>query len=314
MRRSPFTPRTRASLVQAKGDAVEILLYDEIGFFGITAKAFAETLASIDADEIHLRVNSPGGDVFDGVAMYNALRQHPARVVTHIDGLAASIASVIALAGAEVRMAPNAFFMIHNPWGITIGDAEDHRKQADTLDKIARGSIISTYQAKTGLDAETIETWMDEETWLGAEQAAEAGFVDAVEDATPAEARAPVPFDLSIYQHVPAGLQYGSQDDELSLSAEQLREYETILRDEGFSHKEAVTVLSGLKKLCQRDAGSLSRPPRDEVRADSRAPAADALAAIEALTSTYNVDVVTRRLSHGGHFNGRAHQGDREPR
>jgi ATP-dependent Clp endopeptidase proteolytic subunit ClpP len=307
--RSPFGPRNQTSIVRAKGEAVEIMLYDEVGFFGITAKQFASALAEIEADEIHLRVNSPGGDVFDGVAMYNALRQHPAHVVTHIDGLAASIASVIALAGDEVRMAPNAFFMIHNPWGVTVGDADIHRKMADTLDKIAMGSIISTYQAKTGLDVETIETWMDDETWFSAEQAAEAGFVDVVDDPAPVEARA-LPFDLSIYQHVPAGLVFESPD---VLSGEECRALETAFRDEGLSRTEAKKRVSLLKddlrKLFQREADTVASPPplRDEVRADSRA-----LAVVEALTRTIEND--SRRLEHVGHVNGRPYQGDREPR
>lgn len=289
MKHSPFRRSPVRSLFHAQGDAVEMFLYDEIGFFGITAKEFASQLSQIDAETIHLRINSPGGDVFDGVAIHNALRQHPAHVVTHIDGLAASIASVIALAGDEVRIAPNAFFMIHNPWGVTVGDARDHRKMADTLDSIALGAIASTYEAKTGASREVIETWMDEETWFSAEQAAEAGFVDAV-DTVPAENRA-LPFDLSIYQRVPAELRYRAEDDTI-LSVEEWRDMETALRDEGLSRKDAVTALSGLKKWCQRDAGTPMTPPRDEVRADHRAPT-DALTAVRALIGTYTLDALS---------------------
>ena len=281
--RSAFRPSLRSSLIRAKDDAVEMLIYDEISFWGITAKQVADELGQIEADTIHLRINSPGGDVFDGVAIHNALRAHPAQIITHIDGLAASIASVIALAGDEIRMAPNAFFMIHNPWGITIGDANIHRKMADRLDKVAEGAIASTYVAKTGEALETVETWMDEETWFNAHEAQEAGFVDVVEEAAPAEARGTLPFDLSIYQHVPAGLRYDPLADE-SLTTEQLREYEAILRDEGFSHREAVTALSGLKILCQRDAGIPSTLPRDDGGADLAPDAA--LAAVQAILAS----------------------------
>lgn len=299
MIRSPFSPRNRASLVRAKGDAVELLLYDEVGFFGVSAKAFADTLAEIDADEIHLRINSPGGDVFDGVAMYNALRQHPAHVVTHIDGLAASISSVIALAGDEVRMAPNAFFMIHNPWGVTIGDADIHRKMADTLDKIARGSIINTYQAKTGVDVETIETWMDDETWFSAEQAAEAGFVDAVDDPAPVEARA-MPFDLSIYQNAPGDLVESYLEAATARSAEACRELEHALREEGLSRSEAKKRVSRFKedvrKMWQRDADTVTPTPlRDEVRADT-----PALAAAEAMLANLTVGALQAKRSTNG--------------
>lgn len=284
--RSPFRRPLPSSLIRAKGDAVEMLIYDEIGFWGITAKQVADELAQIEADTIHLRINSPGGDVFDGVAIHNALRAHPAQIITHIDGLAASIASVIALAGDEVRMAPNAFFMIHNPWGVTIGDAKLHRKMAGTLDKIAEGAIASTYMAKTGEALETVETWMDEETWFNASEAQEAGFADVVEEAAPAEARGALPFDLSIYQHVPAALHYELPDPE-TLTQEQVREYQAILRDEGFSHKEAATVLSGLKKLCQRDVGIPSSLPRDDGGADLAPDAA--VAVVQAILANRQV-------------------------
>jgi ATP-dependent protease ClpP protease subunit len=283
--RSPFRRHAPGALVRAQDDgAVELLLYDEIGYWGIRAKEFAEVLAGIDAETIHLRVNSPGGDVFDGVAIFNSLRQHGAQIVTHVDGLAASIASVIALAGDEVRMAPNAFFMIHNPWSITLGNAKEHRKVADTLDKIAAGALLSTYQAKTGLDAETLETWMDEETWLDAEESREAGFADVVEEAAPADARAVLPFDLGAFARVPDGLRWQAPAD--GLTPEDLRELEAVLRDEGLSRKEAAAAVSGLKKWRQRDAGaSSSTPPgsRDGAGADhGRAEplhAANALAA-----------------------------------
>lgn len=297
--RSLFRRSIRSSLVRAQGDAVDLLIYDEIGFFGITAKQVADELANIDADTIHLRVNSPGGDVFDGVAIHNALKQHPARIVTHIDGLAASIASVIALAGDEVVMAPNAFFMIHNPWGITIGDADDHRKMADTLDKIAMGAIANTYKARTGLPLETIERWMDEETWFDGEQAKEAGFADVVEEAAPAEARV-LPFDLSIYQRVPTGLRYAVPDDETGLTGDEWREIEATLRDEGFSWKDAKKAISCLKHWCQRDADTPSTPPRDEAGAAPERPDA-ALAVLQAITATWVADTTAIHTRGAGH-------------
>lgn len=295
--RSPFHRAMRSSLARAQGDAVELLIYDEIGFFGISAKQVADALADIDADTIHLRINSPGGDVFEGVAIHNALRTHPAQVITHIDGLAASIASIIALAGDEVRIAPNAFFMIHNPWGVTIGDAAIHRKMADTLERVSAGSIVSTYRKKTGADVETIETWMNDETWFSAERAAEAGFVDVVEDAAPVEARA-LPFDLGIYRHVPAGLRYAppDADEMLIVELDQLRDLETTLREEGLSRADAETAVRGLKQWCQRDAGAPSTPLRDEGRADIAAPA-EALAAAEALLASLTAGALNSRFA-----------------
>lgn len=271
--RSPFSHRGARQLIvrAAQDEAVEVLLYDEIGFWGIPAKQFAEQLAEIEAATIHLRVNSPGGDVFDGVAIYNTLRQHSAQVITHIDGLAASIASVIALAGDEVRMAPNAFFMIHNPWGITIGDAEDHRKMADTLEKIAMGAIIGTYRAKTGQDVDTIRNWMDDETWFTAEQAAEAGFADVVEEAAPVENRA-LPFDLSIYQHVPAGLQYESRDDVLTI--EEVRDLEGRLRERDVSQEHAARAIAAFKQWLRGELGASDHTRREGAGGDANAEAA----------------------------------------
>ena len=244
--RSPFRRSAPSSLIRGKDKdkAVELLLYDEIGFWGITAKQMAETLGKLGSADLHVRINSPGGDVFDGVAIYNSLRNYPGTVTTHIDGLAASISSVIALAGETVHMAPNAFFMIHNPWGVTIGDAEAHRKMAETLEKVSVNSIVSTYQAKSGASRETIETWMDEETWFSAQEAEEKGFVDVVEEST--EAQAAVPFDLSMYAKVPEGLQYGAGEDVLTI--DQVRELEGRLCERDVSREQAERAIAAFKQ------------------------------------------------------------------
>ncbi|MDF4554914.1 head maturation protease, ClpP-related [Vibrio parahaemolyticus] len=161
----------------AGGDPVTILIYDEIGLWGITAEEFVNQLNGIDAEEIDLRINSPGGSVFEGMAIYNALRRHKAKISTYVDGLAASMGSVIALAGDEVNMAENAYYMIHNPWGGCWGEAKDMRKYADRLDEM-REQIANIYQAKTGLDRDAILQAMDDETWYTGKTAQDAGFVD----------------------------------------------------------------------------------------------------------------------------------------
>ena len=234
--RSPFRRDARALKLVAKGEAAELHLYDEIGFWGVMAKDFVQELKGIVAETIHLRINSPGGDVFDGLAMFNALREHPARIVTHVDGLAASMASVIALAGDEVHMAENAFLMIHHPWAITIGNAGDHRKQAETLDKIG-DSLVKTYvsqaQSRDGADADQVRTWMDEETWFTAEEAKEAGFADVVEESQEVEAR----FDLSCYRNAP---------EPLAPQAPTKRNLEKTLRDAGYSRTEAKKIAASI--------------------------------------------------------------------
>ena len=244
--RPPGAPRLRIAAAADESET-EILLYDEIGFFGVTAKEFALELQAITAKTIHLRINSPGGDVFDGVAIHNAVRAHPARVIVHVDGLAASIASVIALAGDEVRMATNAFFMIHNPWGFTVGDSDAHRHTAGLLDKVA-DMIVDTYRAKTDEARRQIEEWMRAETWFTAAEAETAGFVDGIDGAAPEDAAA-AQFDLSVFSRVPATLAAGAHKPTV-------RDVERLLRDAGFSRSEAHAMASqGMRALDQRDAG-----------------------------------------------------------
>ncbi len=170
--------------IKATAEKAEIWIYEMIGedFWsggGTTAKKFLDELKAIKAPQIDLHINSPGGDVFDGITIYNLLKQHPANVTTYIDGLAASIASVIALSGNKVVMAANAIFMIHNPWGCTQGDAETMRKYADVLDKV-RDSILTAYSSKTALNDDEIKALMDAETWMTAAEAKEYGFVDDI--------------------------------------------------------------------------------------------------------------------------------------
>lgn len=166
--------------IKAKAEAeADVFLYDEIGGFGVNARDFISQIRASGAKKINLRINSPGGSVFDGLAIYNFLKEQD--VTVQVDGLAASIASIIAMAGKEVRIASNGFLMIHNPWGGAMGDSEEMRQTADLLDKI-RDSLVGTYAKKTGKDSETIKRWMDEETWFSAEEAKENGFVDTITD------------------------------------------------------------------------------------------------------------------------------------
>lgn len=164
-----------------KSGEVELSIYSDIGGFGVGADKFAAELRKYKGQHIHLRINSLGGEVTEGNAIYNALSRHVGGVTVHIDGIAASMASVIAMAGDEVRMADNAILMIHNPWTMAAGESSDLRKQADVLDLMKEG-IVGAYQKKTGLDASAISAMMDEEKWLKADEAKELGFVDYVEE------------------------------------------------------------------------------------------------------------------------------------
>ena len=171
--------KTWYNMTAAEGEtSAEISIYDAIGSFDVNAKQFVDELKGINADTINLRINSPGGSVIDGNAMFNALQRHPAKVITHIDGLAASMASVIAMAGDEVHMADNALLMIHNPWTFSMGDADELRADADLLDKMS-ASILSSY-GRSQYEAEELKNLMDEETWFTAQEAFDAGFVDHI--------------------------------------------------------------------------------------------------------------------------------------
>ena len=185
----------------------EILLYDEIGrnWFGegISAEELVKTLAELDVAKIDVRINSAGGQVFEGLAIFNALDRHPAEITTHVDGMAASIASIVALAGDTVRIAENAFVMIHNPWGVAIGDAHEMRSMADILDKLG-GSLADIYAGKTKKKHKAMAVLMDAETWFNATEALEIGLVDEI---APAMAIAASVFDLTRFQNVPSSLE-----------------------------------------------------------------------------------------------------------
>ena len=165
--------------IKAAADTTEILLYDEIGFWGVTAKDFAAQLADITSPNITVRINSPGGDVFDGMAIYNQLKSHPAKVNTVIDGLAASAASFIALAGDTVTMADNSLMMIHKAWGLGIGNADDMTALAGILAKID-GQLANMYAAKSGKDQAECLAAMKAETWMTADEAKAFGLCDAI--------------------------------------------------------------------------------------------------------------------------------------
>ena len=165
----------------------QISIYDVVGSYGVQAKDLVAQIKASKAKEMDVHINSPGGGVFDGHAIYNALKNHPAVVTTHVDGLAASIASVIAMAGDMVHMPANALMMIHNPSNYVGGEADDLRKGADLLDKV-KGTIIAAYQQKTGLDEDTLGQMMDDETWMTAGEAFELGFADSIDEAAEAKA------------------------------------------------------------------------------------------------------------------------------
>lgn len=168
--------------ISAMLQALAVYIYDEIGAWGVTAQQFVDSLKDHEGEAIDLHINSPGGSVFDGLAIYNTLKAHQGRVDVYIDGIAASMASVIALAGDQIAMAPNALMMIHNPASGAFGDAADMRKHADLLDKV-KAQLISIYLTRANVDEEDLVRMMDEETWLTADEALAMGLIDVILDA-----------------------------------------------------------------------------------------------------------------------------------
>ena len=296
--RSIFKPRAQVThKIENKAEEATLYIYDEISWWGISADEFVKGLNAIEAETIHLRVNSPGGSVFDGIAIYNAVKQHKSRVVAHIDGLAASIASVIVLGADEVRAGESAYMMIHPPWSIVSGTADDMREEAELLDRVG-GTISQIYQRKTGLTADEITEMMTAgtfgETWMTAQEAQEKGFVDVVEELeeeTKAKASAVV-FDLSAFANVPDGLMAERRPPTE-------RELERILRDAGCSNKQAKEILAKGYAEDLRDVDPVGETPSADV-GDQRDVDAPAQRDVEQPTqASIDADLALREVTAG---------------
>lgn len=176
--------------IKNQADKVAVRIYEEIGYWGVTAADFAADLDAITANEIEVQISSPGGDVFDGIAIYNALRAHPATITTRVDGLAASAASVIVQAGDRRVMLSASQMMIHNAWGLTVGSADDMRDAADILER-QNEVLAGIYAARSGRDAGEFKKLMSAETWLTDQGAVDAGLADEVIDTPQSALRVP---------------------------------------------------------------------------------------------------------------------------
>lgn len=179
----PFYELRAAERPEGEPTATEIWIYDVIGddWFdpSLTAKELCQTIAQVDTDEIVLHLNSPGGSMSDGIAIYNALITHPAKVRSVIEGWTGSIATVVALAAEQVAMFDNTMFMIHHPWGVKVGNAAEMRSYADYLDRCS-ALMQRVYSGRVTKSEEELVAALDAETYFDAVQAAEWGFVDEV--------------------------------------------------------------------------------------------------------------------------------------
>lgn len=235
--------------VKAAADEAVITLYDEIGYWGVTAKDFRSQLDQIAQNKINLRINSPGGDVFDGIAIYNDLKDHHAEVRVSVTGIAASAASLIAMAGDRIEIAESGFIMIHNAWGVCVGSKAEMKDFYEVLDEID-GALADTYAARTGLARAEIEKMMTAETWLKGKDAVAKKFADVTGESEGGEASAR--FDLSLFRNAPIGLRPGDR-----AAPKTKRDLEAHLRDAGLSREEAkaaIALASAEAMRSQRDA------------------------------------------------------------
>lgn len=213
-----------------------ISVYDVIGYDywtgdGVTAKRVAAALRQMGKGPVTVNVNSPGGDMFEGLAIYNLLREHDGEVTVKVLGLAASAASIIAMAGDTVQIARAGFLMIHNAWVLAAGNRHDLREYADTLEPFDR-AMADIYAARTGEDAAAMAKLMDAETWIGGSDAIEQGFADEL-----------LPSD-----------QVEKKNGKASAAA--VRRVESALRAAGLPKSEALKLISELKSSAGDPAGS----------------------------------------------------------
>lgn len=196
-------PRNDAFKITAKADgSAEIAIYDQIGFWGISAKAFRDELKALgDVSLLDIHIHSPGGEIWDGLAIYNILAAHKARKVVHVDGIAASMASVIAMVGDDIEMAENAWMMIHNPAWMVAGEPDELREAAELLEK-TKTQLVGIYAKRCGLPDEEVSALMDAETWFTAEEAVAKGFADRTTESLDLAAN----YDLSRFRCVPNSL------------------------------------------------------------------------------------------------------------
>tara|TARA_R110000823_G_scaffold67848_14_gene157884 strand:- start:1016 stop:2029 length:1014 start_codon:yes stop_codon:yes gene_type:complete len=182
---------------KASNEVLDVYIFDEIGTFGINAQNFIDEIKGFKNSPLNLHINCVGGDVFEGMAIYNILKKRTAETTVYIEGIAASMGSVIALAADKVVMAENSLFMIHNAWGGAMGEAKELKKTANLLEKISN-EIADIYIKKTNLPYDKVKEMMDEETWLNADEALELGFIDSISDAIKVAAK----YDVSKFKNI----------------------------------------------------------------------------------------------------------------
>lgn len=222
-------------------DIPEVMIYDQIGMDwwgdGLSARDFREEFNAIKANEINLHINSPGGSIYEGLAIYNTIKSHPAKINGFVDGIAASISSVVLMASDTIIMPENADLLIHKPWSGIVGNSDDMRNEADELDRL-EDQIAKIYSDRTGINIKEISRMMSEERWISGNDAVEMGFADEVIENKKAAA---CMFDIGMFNSIPERHKKNS-------IAQNKRSIEDGLCDIGYSKSEAVKIASGSPK------------------------------------------------------------------
>jgi len=217
-------------------DQTEILIYDYIGWPFNDPYELVTHLSTIPESDLKVRIHSPGGDIFDGVALFNAFENHKGKVTTINEGLTASMATVIALAGKNRQAYSNSMFMYHNGWTVVGGNHHELREVADILEKI-NGNMIDIYSSKSNVGKRDMAAIMDAETYMTAKEAKAKGLIDTIiESGKIAKAK----YDTSIFAGLPDGMFGDREGRELTE-----REAERALRDAGASRAYAKSVIAG---------------------------------------------------------------------
>lgn len=256
----------------ASAEAPAVLsIYDEIGFWGVQAKDFISELSGITAKVVNVEINSPGGDVFAGLAIYNALKSSGKEIVVKVMGVAASAASLIAMAGDKIIMPKNTFMMVHNPWSFAMGNADELRDTADTLDKIG-ASLQATYVSRTGQSEDKIKELLSKDTWLTADESLELGFATEVVD----DIKAMAVFDM----------------DRAELPEAVRAVFKAAISTVTETETEVVTTESTTVTVTETDEPA--DPLADQIDARAKAAGLEAYASVFALGATTLAEAETR--------------------
>lgn len=279
--------RGEYSIRNAAESVTEILLYDEIGedpFFGggVSAKQFVQDVAAVDTPELHLRINSPGGNVFEGITMLNALRRSKAKVTAYVDGLAASAASVVAMGADTVVMSRNAEMMIHEASGFVMGNAADMQQMADLLSQ-SSDNLASVYADKAGGSVKQWRDAMTAETWYTDKEAVAAGLADRVETNKTASDKVKASFNLSVFAYagraeapapyLPAEPPETTNQEGTDLMSDTLNLRERLGLKADASDEDVTAKLDAVLKNSEAPAEEPAETP-DEDATEEEAPAA----------------------------------------